>query len=172
MKDGGMGHELLHEVEALLYREADLLDERRLHEWLELFTDDLHYWMPVRETLGDAPYEREFATRGEMAYFDDTKHTLTMRVERLDIGTAWAEMPPSRSRHLITNIQVRRTEGDEIEVTSNFFVYRSRLERDEDTYVGTRRDVLRRVDSQLKIARRTILLDQAVLSARNISVFL
>ncbi len=43
-----MHGEVIREVEQFLYREARLLDERRFHEWLELFADDVRYWMPVR----------------------------------------------------------------------------------------------------------------------------
>ena len=96
-----------------------------------------------------------------------------MRVARLDIGTAWAETPPSRTRHLISNIRVKGANGhSEFHVHSNFLVYRTRLDTDQDIYVGTRQDTLRRVDGQLKIARRTIILDQTILDARNISIFL
>ncbi|MGH9034150.1 MAG: aromatic-ring-hydroxylating dioxygenase subunit beta, partial [Acidimicrobiia bacterium] len=40
--------ELQHEIEQFLYHEANLLDEREFQDWLELFTDDIHYWMPTR----------------------------------------------------------------------------------------------------------------------------
>ena len=43
-----MRPEIIREVEQFLYREARLLDERRFHEWVELFTEDVRYWMPVR----------------------------------------------------------------------------------------------------------------------------
>jgi 3-phenylpropionate/cinnamic acid dioxygenase small subunit len=43
-----MYDDLTQEVQQFLYREARLLDERRLHEWLELFTDDARYWMGGR----------------------------------------------------------------------------------------------------------------------------
>jgi 3-phenylpropionate/cinnamic acid dioxygenase small subunit len=46
------------------------------------------------------------------------------------------------------------------------------METDKDMFVGTRQDILRRVNGGFKIARRTIVLDQAVLDAKNISVFL
>ena len=42
--------DLIREVEQFLYREARLLDERRFHEWLTLFTDDVRYWMPAAAT--------------------------------------------------------------------------------------------------------------------------
>jgi biphenyl 2,3-dioxygenase beta subunit len=81
-------------------------------------------------------------------------------------------MPPSRTRHLISNIRIKNDDGREVEVHSNFLVYRTRMEADQDIFVGTRQDVLRRVGNGFKIAKRTIILDQAVLSAKNISIFL
>jgi 3-phenylpropionate/cinnamic acid dioxygenase small subunit len=85
---------------------------------------------------------------------------------------AWAEDPPSRTRHLITNIEIEPGEADsEIKVYCNFIVYRSRAETEQDFYVGARQDVLRRVDVAWKIASRKLILDQNVLSAKNISVF-
>jgi 3-phenylpropionate/cinnamic acid dioxygenase small subunit len=169
-----MDRDLRHRIEDFLYLEAELLDDRRLREWLDLFTDDLHYWMPVRHNLVDRPKnpDEELSKPGESYYFNDNKESLRLRVERLYLKNAWAEMPPSRTRHLISNIRIKKDEGFEIDVQSNFMVYRTRLEKDEDLFVGMRKDTLRRVDAELKIARRTILLDQAVLAAKNISVFL
>jgi biphenyl 2,3-dioxygenase subunit beta len=161
-------------VEDFLYLEAELLDDRRFRKWLDLFTDDLHYWMPTRHN----PLERsedlgaELSKPGESYYFNETKESLRVRVERLYSKTAWAEMPPSRTRRLITNIRVKNDDGNTVEVHSNFLVYRTRMEKDEDTFVGTRRDVLRRVRGGLTIAQRTIILDQAVLGSKNISIFL
>jgi biphenyl 2,3-dioxygenase beta subunit len=165
---------LRHQVEDFLYLEAELLDERKLREWLALLTDDIRYWMPIRHN----PLERaesltdELAKPGEGYYFDDDIRSLRIRVERVYAKNAWAEMPPSRTRHLISNIRIKKEHGAEIEVHSNFLVYRTRMETDQDLFVGTRQDLLRRVDGALKIARRTIILDQAVLNAKNISIFL
>ena len=87
---------------------------------------------------------------------------------------AWAEDPPSRIRHLITNVSVQAGDApDEYVAESAFLCYRNRLEREVDLYAGGRTDVLRRTeDGTLLIARRTILLDQNVLLAKNISTFL
>ena len=169
-----MDNELLRQIEDFLYLEAELLDERRLREWLELFTDDLHYWMPIRHNPLNRPEDlnEELSKPGEGHYFNDTKETLRIRVERVYSKSAWAEMPPSRTRHFVSNIRVKKDDGSEIEVHSNFLVYRTRMEKDQDMFVGARKDILRRVDGDLKIARRTIILDQAVLAAKNISVFL
>jgi biphenyl 2,3-dioxygenase beta subunit len=166
-------HKLRQEVEDFLYYEAELLDERRFREWLELFADDARYFMPVRHNPHARPEDpsQELSAPGEEHYFDDTKETLRRRVERLYSPTAWAEVPPSRTRHLVSNVRLERDDGREIEVHSNFLVYRTRLETDQDIFVGARRDTLRRVDGGFKIARRTIILDQAVLAAKNISIF-
>jgi 3-phenylpropionate/cinnamic acid dioxygenase small subunit len=179
-----MGDEILREVEQFLYREARLLDERCFREWLELFTDDVRYWMGARTNryprsskaiaiLSPNRYVEDDHTReDELSILDETKETLGGRVARLDTGMAWAEDPPSRTRHLITNIEVAPGDGStELKVYSNFIVYRSRAESEEDFYVGGRQDVLRRVDGALKIARRKLTLDQNVLSAKNVSIF-
>src|SRR5262249_58157101 len=76
-----------------------------------------------------------------------------------------------RTRHMISNIELAGEAGPELTVYSNFIVYRSRAESEEDFYVGGRQDVLRRVDRDLKIAQRKLTLDQNVLSAKNVSIF-
>jgi 3-phenylpropionate/cinnamic acid dioxygenase small subunit len=178
-----MGGELIREVEQFLYREARLLDERRFHEWLELFTDDVRYWMVTRSNL----YPRfsksiavlnpgrnvdDSTAEDGLAVLDETKKTLEGRVARLETGMAWAEDPPSRTRHLITNIELASGHSlPELEVYSNFIVYRNRSETEQDFYVGTRRDILRRVEGALRISGRKITLDQNVLVAKNISIF-
>jgi 3-phenylpropionate/cinnamic acid dioxygenase small subunit len=169
-----MASELRREIEEFLYFEAELLDDRKLREWFELLADDIRYWMPIRHNLFERPDDirDELSKPGEGFYFDDDRKSLKIRVERAYARNAWAEMPPSRTRHLITNIRIKKDDGREIEVHSNFLVYRTRMENDQDMFVGERQDVLRRVDGGFKIAKRTIILDQAVLTAKNISVFL
>ena len=172
---------LIREVEQFLYREARLLDERRFRDWLELLTEDIRYRMSLQSNRYPQSSKAISTLRAgrnaaddavELAVFDENKTTLQGRVARLDTGMAWAEDPPSRTRHLITNIEVEPgDDAAELKVYSNFLVYRSRAESEEDFYIGGRRDVLRRVDDALKIARRILVLDQNVLSAKNLSVF-
>jgi 3-phenylpropionate/cinnamic acid dioxygenase small subunit len=71
----------------------------------------------------------------------------------------------------VTNVQIDAVEGDEIRVHCGFLIHRGRNETEEDLFVGYRDDVLRRENGALKIARRTIVLGQSVLSARNLSIF-
>jgi len=166
-----IGDALTREVERFVYREARLLDERRFNEWLELFTEDARYWMPVRmDKSSKAP--GEFSAEGELAFFDETKETLRMRVKKLETGMAWAEEPPSRTRHLITNVEIDPGDAEsELKALSNFMLYRTRLENKQDILVGRREDLLRRENGAWKIARRKIFLDQTVVSADNLSIF-
>jgi 3-phenylpropionate/cinnamic acid dioxygenase small subunit len=164
--------DLLREVEQFLYWEARLLDERRFEEWVALFADDVHYWMPSRTTRLRKDLDHELSAEGEVHFLDENKSTLNGRVARLYTGQAWAEEPPSRTQHLISNVSVEEADRPgEYRVFSNFLVYRNRLETEEDFFVGTREDVLRRVDSCFRIARRKIVLAQNVLSAKNLSIF-
>jgi 3-phenylpropionate/cinnamic acid dioxygenase small subunit len=130
--------------------------------------------LPIRHNPLERPEDLsdELAKPGDGYYFDDDKQSLRVRVERVYVKNAWAEMPPSRTRHFISNVRIKSDNGSELEVHSNFLVYRTRMETDQDIFVGARQDILRRVNDSFKIAKRTIILDQAVLSAKNISIFL
>ncbi len=160
------------EIEDFFYREADLLDERRYEEWLDLFTEDTHYWMPLRRNVPRDEPEREFTRQGVDAnWFDEGKDTLTRRVKQILTGIHWAEEPPSRICHIVSNIQIVRATLDEVEARSRFIVYRNRVQTETDFLVGKREDLLRRMDGGLKIARRKIVLDQNVLLAKNLTMF-
>ena len=157
------------EVEQFFFREAALLDERKLEEWLLLLTEDIHYWMPLRRTTTAREIEKEFTSPGDMALFDDDIRTLRLRVQRLSVGRAWAEDPPSRTRRMVTNVRVLETSDEEIVSSCNFQLYRTRLASEEDSWIGRREDRLRRVDGELKLARRHIFLEQTVILAQNMS---
>ena len=160
---------LKHEVEEFLFLEADVLDSRRYEDWLDLLTEDIHYWMPVRRTTTAREAGREFTKPGGVAFFDDDFATLKMRVDRMLLGGAWAEDPPSRTRRLIANVRIVDRTEDEVTVSSNFQLYRTRLASEEDSWIGRREDVLRRVDGEFRLARRHIFLEQTVILSQNLS---
>ena len=153
-------------------REAWLLDERKLKEWLDLFTDDVLYFMPRRKNVPRREAHRELTPHGDLAILEEDKRYLEMRVARLDTGMAWAEDPPSRTRHLIGNLEAAPLENGEVEARTAFLVYRSHLETDHQLLSGCREDLLRKAEGGWKVARRTIVLDANVLLDKNLSVFL
>ena len=163
---------LEREIERTLYREAALLDAHDYRAWLDMLTEDVRYWMPIRSTRAADDAEREFTAFGDAALFDEDRQTLELRIEKRLTGYAWSEDPPSRTRHCITNIRIVERNGpDEVTTTANMIVYRCRLDTDEDWWVGRRVDRLRKVDGRWKIAERAIYLDQTVLKSKNLSTF-
>jgi len=168
---------LTQEVTEFLYREAELLDERRYDEWLALLADDLRYWMPMRRNVKYGEEQREFTREGQdIAWFDEGKDTLTRRVKQIQTGIHWAEEPVSRISHLVTNVQIVEAtpsvaEAREVTTRCRFLIYRNRVETETDILVGKREDVLRRESEGLRIARRKIVLDQNVLLSKNLTFF-
>ena len=107
---------LKEQVEALLLREARLLDERRFGEWLELFAPDCVYWAPTR------PEERSPADG--LSLFHETRALLEMRVARLERPDLHAQSPPARTLHQVSAIEVlpSRDQRWEIEARSALIV--------------------------------------------------
>ena len=164
--------ELWLELMPFYIREAWLLDERKFKEWLDLFTDDVLYFMPRRKNVPRREAHRELTQLGDLAILEEDKRYLQMRVARLDTGMAWAEDPPSRTRHMIGNLEAETAENGEVKARTAFLVYRSHLETDSQLLSGYREDVLRKVEGAWKIAKRMIVLDANVLLDKNLSVFL
>ena len=169
---------LKEEIADFLAHEAELLDARRYEDWLGLLTEDIRYWMPVVRTVASDDAGREFTAEGVDAnWFDEGIETLRQRVKQLATGIHWAEQPPSRTTHMVSNLQIAAAspgadQPEEVTARCRFLVYRNRLDDEQDFYVGKRNDTLRRVDGAWKLARREIFLDQSVMLPKNISVFL
>ena len=169
--------ELKDEIENFLFAEAELLDERRFTEWLDLLTEDLVYFMPLQRNVKFGESDRERTRIGvDVSWFDEDKWTLAKRVEQLMTGLHWAEEPASRVSHLVTNVQVHEVRPSldapvEVVAKSRFLIYQNRVERETAIFVGKRHDLLRRTDGGWKLARREIVLDQSVLLAKNLTVF-
>jgi len=158
------------EIVEFLIQEAELLDHGRFSEWLELMTEDIYYRMPVRvnRSRSSGP---DYTEKTEI--FSENRASLGMRVKRLGTDFAWSESPPSRTRHLITNVRVRATANPkELEALSYFLVYRNRTNSSSaDILSGERQDLMRKTEEAWRLAGRTILLDQVVVGSRNLSIF-
>ncbi len=164
-------------VEAFLYHEANLLDDRRYEEWLALLTDDVRYWVPMRRNVKFGELEREFTREGQdINWFDEGIQTLTQRVRQILTGVHWAEEPLSRISHLVTNVEIidatpTAADAEEVSLRCRFIIYRNRVATETDILVGRREDTLRRVEGQWRIAQRQVFLDQNVLLAKNLTFF-
>jgi 3-phenylpropionate/cinnamic acid dioxygenase small subunit len=97
-----------------------------------------------------------------------------MRVKRLGTRYAWAEDPPSRNRHMVSNVLLTgSTPSGALVVASNLLLTRSRFDESRgESLSGARSDVLERIDGELRLARRTVYLDQTTLPVGSITTFL
>ena len=165
-------HQAAHQF---LVEEAALLDAADHAGWLGLLCDDIRYLMPVRVTTARGA---GFDTLPDMSHFDEDLYALRKRVQRLATDHAWTEDPPSRTRHFVTNVRTFRSsacpnDGVEFLVESAVLLFRSRGDnREADLVSAGRTDVLRETAAGLRLARREILVDEAVLRTQNLAVFL
>ncbi|MEH6662911.1 MAG: aromatic-ring-hydroxylating dioxygenase subunit beta, partial [Parasphingorhabdus sp.] len=105
--------------------------------------------------------------------YNDNLTEIKKRLSRLETGTAWSEDPATRYTHIITNIEVEfsPTPG-EYRVFSNFYAYRNRNEREEDTLIGNRVDIWREAGEAFHLVKRQIILKHNVLLSKNLNIFL
>lgn len=128
-------------AEAFLYREARLLDERRFEDWLALFTADGHYIVPggdVQDPDGGVPL------------IDDDRPTLEDRIERLRSPAAHAQSPPSRTVHVVGNVEV---EGPHIH--STLLIHEARAGQTR-AFAARCRHLLRWEGDQWRIAEKRV----------------
>ncbi len=144
-------------VEDFLFREAELLDDWRLDEWVGLFTEDGRYVVPTTD-LPDGDPKRD------LVFIDDDITRLRARAARLNSRHAHREYPWSRTRRFVGNVRVAETGAGELSVTANVMVYRFRS-GEGAPYVGSVHYILRRVGGNLRIAYRRAVLDMEALSA-------
>jgi 3-phenylpropionate/cinnamic acid dioxygenase small subunit len=117
------------DVEDFLYREAALLDDGRLDDWLALFTDDARYRLPI------AADDDEL----EPALVDDDRERLGERVFRLTSTQAHAQLPPSETVHDVHNVRLEELPGGEVLVRCNLTVHEVRVGGPEQVGLGRHR---------------------------------
>ncbi len=147
---------LRQQVEDFLFREAALLDDWRLDDWVALFAEDGRYVVPTTD-LPDGDPQRD------LVFIDDDINRLRARAVRLNSRHAHREYPWSRTRRFISNVRVEETAAGELSVSSNVLVYRFRA-GEGAPYVGSVDYTLRRKGGDFQIAYRRAVLDLEALS--------
>ena len=146
---------LTHRVERFLAWDALLLDQWRLAEWLELFTEDARYVVPATDCPDADP-------ENAVLFINDDIGTLRGRVRRLESRYAHREYPSSRTRRFISNVLVAEDATGLVAVSASFQVYRFRL-RTTCVYVGAYDMRLEPHEQSFRIALRKATLDQEAL---------
>lgn len=140
------------EVETFLYSEAELLDEWKLEEWVELFTEDGVSQVPPLNDSTLTPESSLFVVADDMS-------TLRSRVRQLLGGTAWAEVPRSKLRRIITNVRVVESGRNGVRVRANFHVHKTRRGQVAN-FIGEYHYLLVRHGDSFRIAERVVFLTQ------------
>lgn len=162
--------DLYTEVLDWMYSEAELLDDGFERKWLEtMVSKDVVYQLPLRQTVERA---RGAGWVEGTYHLDERYGSLETRVARNETKYAWAEDPPSRIRHFVTNLRVAVDEDGLIKTRTNVLIYRTRQDSvNPQMLSGDRRDVLRREEGDLRLLERRILLDLTVIGTHNLSIF-
>ena len=147
---------LREQVEDFLFREAELLDDWRLDDWVALFAEDGRYVVPTTD-LPDGDPQRD------LVFVDDDITRLRARAVRLNSRHAHREYPWSRTRRFVSNVRVKEAGEGELSVIANVMVYRFRS-GEGAPYVGSVHYKLRRNGEDFKIAHRRAVLDLEALS--------
>lgn len=166
------GSDEYHEVKDFLLAEAEMLDALREREWLETMVHpDVDYQLPIRETVerarGTGFHENAF-------HLHENYGSLAMKVARNETKFAWAEDPPSRVRHFVSNIRVHRFPDalDELFVKSNVLLVRTRQDHTTPQILsGERQDTFVRHDGALRLLKRVVYLDLTVIGTHNLAIF-
>jgi benzoate/toluate 1,2-dioxygenase beta subunit len=94
------GHDTQRAVEQFLYRQAEILDERRWDDWLKLFTEDGHYWMPASAD--------QIIADGVPNIFWEDLDLMKVRANRVMHPRAHSQYPPNKTNHVVSNVVVER----------------------------------------------------------------
>jgi 3-phenylpropionate/cinnamic acid dioxygenase small subunit len=165
-------------VQQWLYREARILDDRRYDLWLDLLDENIRYRVPSRSFVrqGDVKdfstwgVDRELDAGNALTLIDDDLPALQTRIGRLQTNMGWAEMPPSMSRRLVSNVIIEDSDAKGcVSVVSALFLAKSRRE-ERVLFTAERRDTLVEVQGGFRLRERYVVLDDAVLAAENLSL--
>lgn len=141
-------------IENFLYHEAALLDEWRLKEWLDLFTEDGRYEIAP---TGD-PDAATLSSSDALFLVADNRERLEQRVLRLLKPSAHAEYPHSRVRHIYSHVRVLADRDGLLSVATNFVTFRNKRGVTA-TYMGSQHYLLRRNDATFRIQLKRNVLD-------------
>lgn len=148
-----------------IYREARLLDELRYDDWLALYAEDAHYWMPAEWQQTDP--------RLQASLMYEDMLLLRIRVERLSGARTFSQKPKSRAQHLLQAPQI-----DEFDPAANRFrtytpFHYAETRGDEFTqYAGWARHELRLEDGAFRIVLKRVDLVNFDAPMGNIQLFM
>lgn len=148
-----------------VYREARLLDEHRFEDWLDLFTADGRYWMPLEWGQTDRKLTASL--------LDEDLLLLRVRVERLKGNRTFSQKPKSRCHHVLQMpaVDTRDTAGNVYETYTPFHYVETRLD-EQQLYAGWAKHTLTVEGGKLKIRLKRVDLVNCDAAFGNIQLFM
>jgi benzoate/toluate 1,2-dioxygenase beta subunit len=134
-------------VEQFLYHEARLLDTGQLEAWLDLFTEDATYWLPLERDQKD-PLETS-------SIVHDDRTLLELRVKQARHPRAHARQPLARTVHQVGNVMVLSEKDSEIRVNSTLQLIEFRNDK-QRVYGALVEHRLRRAGDSFRIAHKRV----------------
>jgi 3-phenylpropionate/cinnamic acid dioxygenase small subunit len=110
----------LQKLRQFVYREARLLDMRRYEDWISLFADELVYWVP-------GTHATHRLQRSSAINFDDRRRLLD-RIAYTETGVQCAQIPPSRTCRIVSNVEAWNGDDAAVEIRSNITIWEHRRE--------------------------------------------
>lgn len=141
--------DLIKQVEQFVYREARLQDEHEYDSWESLWTDDGVYWIPAN---GD-----DIDPEKQMSIVYDNRSRISLRIKQLKTGKRHTQIPQSRLRRLVSNVEIMDRQDGEIRVGANTLIFESSV-RDDTIWASRNEYVLRWQDGKLRMARKKVTL--------------
>jgi 3-phenylpropionate/cinnamic acid dioxygenase small subunit len=139
----------LEECDRFLVHEARLLDDARFDEWLALFTEDAHYWVPS-EPNQESPFET-------VSLIYDDRRLLETRVRRLGSPRIYSQEPRSRTSRIVANVAIETVNGatGTCVVRSKFMMLEFRR-NEQRVFGGTYHHHLVRTGHRIRIALKRV----------------
>ena len=113
-------------VEQFLYQQSEILDTRQWQSFIDLFTPDGVYWVPI--TQDQTEWE------GSPSIFAEDKLMMEVRMRRVLHPQAWSQAPMWATNHLVSNVVIEKETATEVQVRSRFHLME--LRRDTVRHFG------------------------------------
>ncbi len=130
-----------------IYAEARMLDEQRFDEWLALWLEEGHYWMPL-------DYQQTDPLLVTSLMYEDI-FMLRLRIERLNGARTFSQKPKSRCNHVIQRPFIDKISGDTITTHTSMHYVETRQDN-QILLALTATHELRVVDGQIRIANKRV----------------
>ena len=111
-----------HAVEQFLYRQSEFLDAKLWQQYIDVFADEGHYWMPAapEQTTGE----------GVPSIFYEDKNLMRVRMKRVLHPDAWSQRPLWGTSHVVSNVVVESIDAENGDVTVRSRFHMLELRRD------------------------------------------